>query len=222
MNTTAILRVTGDDHRGDGAARVRGGWSRGGHGDGATTGIGLWVFMGVATALFALFIMAYVMRMNGGDAVAIALPWQLWLSSALLVTGSVLLQQASAAARGASPAGARRLLLAGGVCAVAFLGGQLWAWQALLTAQVSPAGNPAGSFFYLLTAMHGLHVVGGLVGWAWTVRAGRRFVADPAAVAWRIALCARYWHFLLAVWVLLFATLGGLTPEVVRFICGTA
>lgn len=76
-------------------------------------GIGLWVFMGVVTALFSLFIVAYVMRMSGGDAMTIALPWQLWLSTALLVAGSVALQRASGAPRGPGPMRARRLLLAG-------------------------------------------------------------------------------------------------------------
>lgn len=181
--------------------------------------IGLWVFMGVVTALFSLFVMAYVMRMNSTDAVTLSLPWQLWLSTALLVAGSVTLQRASAAARDAAPASARRLLLAGGFCAMAFLGVQLWAWQALWSAQVMPAGNPAGSFFYLLTAMHGLHLAGGLVGWAWTASAVSR---EPASAAWRIALCARYWHFMLVVWLALFAMLGWVTPEVARFICGTS
>ncbi|MDM0036020.1 bb3-type cytochrome oxidase subunit III [Variovorax sp. J22P271] len=184
----------------------------------SAAGIGLWVFMGVATALFSLFVMAYLMRMNGSDAVAIALPWQLWLSSALLAIGGVALQRAAAAARHAEAARARRLLGAGGLCALAFLAVQLWAWQALMSTQVTPAGNPGAAFFYLLTAMHGLHVMGGLAAWAWTVHAGW---PDPAAAAWRIALCARYWHFLLAVWGVLFALLGWVTPEVARAICGT-
>jgi cytochrome c oxidase subunit 3 len=220
MNTTILpVSVLGEASRGDGAARFRPGRHREEHG--ATAGIGLWVFMGVATALFALFIVAYVMRMNGGDAVTIALPWQLWLSSALLLAGSVTLQQASAAARNASLDSARRLFLAGGACAALFLAVQFWAWQTLLAAHVSPAGNPAGSFFYLLTAMHGLHVAGGLVAWGVTARDFWRN-PEPAGGAWRIALCARYWHFLLVVWVALFATLGWLTPEMVRFLCGTA
>lgn len=185
----------------------------------ASTGIGLWVFMGVATALFSLFTLAYAMRMDGGDWSPIAMPRQLWLSTALLVTGSALLQRAGAAARGGRWAAARTQLRAGGACALAFLGVQLWVWQMLQAAQVMPAGNPAASFFYLLTAMHGLHVIGGLVGWGLTVRGASR-AAGPA-FAWRIVLCARYWHFLLAVWVVLFATLGWLTPEAVRWICGT-
>ena len=188
----------------------------------ASMGTGLWVFMGVATALFSLFTLAYAMRMDGGDWSPIAMPWQLWLSTALLAAGSALLQRAGAAARGGRWAAARTQLWAGGACALAFLGVQLWVWQLLQAAQVVPAGNPAASFFYLLTAMHGLHVIGGLVGWRLAVRgAGRANPADGPAFAWRIALCARYWHFLLAVWVVLFATLVWLTPEVVRWICGT-
>jgi cytochrome c oxidase subunit 3 len=184
----------------------------------ASTGTGLWVFMGVATALFSLFTVAYAMRMDSGDWSPLSMPWQLWLSTALLVAGSALLQRAATAARGGLWAAARGQLMAGGACALAFLAVQLWAWQALRAAQVMPAGNPAASFFYLLTAMHGLHVIGGLVGWAAALRhAGR---ASDAAFAWRIALCARYWHFLLAVWVVLFTTLGWLTPETVRWICG--
>lgn len=188
---------------------------------GVAAGIGLWVFIGVASALFLLFITAYVMRMTGSDWSAIAMPWQLWLSTALLAAGSVTLQQSAVAAARARWERARNLLLLGGACAAAFLVVQLWAWQALYALRVMPAGNPAASFFYLLTALHGLHVAGGLVAWGVTAR-GLWRGADPARGAWRIGLCARYWHFLLGLWLLLFATLAGLTPEVARAICGTA
>lgn len=178
-------------------------------------GMGLWVFMGTAGTLFLLFIAAYLMRMEGNDWSSIAMPWQLWLSTGLLVAGSAAMQGAARATRHGHGRRAHHLLWAGGACAWAFLGVQLWAWQALYTAQVMPAGNPAASFFYLLTALHGLHVAGGLAAWGVAVGSASR----PGH---RIGLCARYWHFLLAVWVLLFATLGGVTPQVVRYLCGTA
>lgn len=209
MNAGAMLSVAG----GNGTPRPE-------ERRASAAGIGLWVFMGVATALFSLFLAAYAMRMDGSDWSPIAMPWQLWLATALLAAGGVLLQRAGTAARGGRSAPARALLWAGGACALAFLGVQLWTWQLLQARQVMPAGNPAASFFYLLTAMHGLHVLGGLAGWAQAARSASR-AADLAAVAWRIALCARYWHFLLAVWAVLFAALGWLTPEIVRFICGT-
>ena len=172
-------------------------------------GIGLWVFIGVATSLFSLFLTAYAMRMDGsGDWTALSMPWQLWLSSALLAAGSLLLERAR---RCDDAAAARRWLVAGGLCAAAFVLSQLWAWQALQAARVAIAGNPAASFFYLLTALHGLHVLGGLAGWG---------VALHAPAPWRVALCARYWHFLFVVWALLFAAFGLLTQDVVDFICG--
>jgi cytochrome c oxidase subunit 3 len=218
MNSSATLfRVTGsrrDDDPGIPQLVVRRRDS-----PGAAGGIGLWVFMGVATSLFSLFITAYVMRLAGNDASAVGMPWQLWLSTSALAAGSVTLQQAGAAARAAQAERARSLLLAGGACALLFLVVQGWAWQALLGERVMPVGNPAGSFFYVLTTLHGLHVAGGLVAWGWTARATWR-EADPRHTAWRIALCARYWHFLLAVWLALFASFVWITPDVARTICG--
>lgn len=187
----------------------------------AISGVALWVFIGVATTLFALFITAYVMRMSNADAVAIAMPRQLWLSTALLLLCSVLLQQAAASAAAAQMAPSRTMLLAAAASALGFLLSQSWAWRALLAQQVSAVGNPAGSFFYLLTALHGLHLLGGLAGWWLAARVAWR-PNDPAGAAWRIALCARYWHFLLLAWAALFATFTWITPEVARVICRTA
>ena len=109
---------------------------------------------------------------------------------------------------------------AGGATALLFLAAQWWAWQALLERQVTAVGNPAGSFFYVLTALHGLHVLGGLVGWTIAARAVRR-VTDAREAAWRIGLTARYWHFLLLVWLALYASFTWITPEVARIICRT-
>jgi cytochrome c oxidase subunit 3 len=171
----------------------------------AALSIGLWLFIGVASTLFALFLMAYAMRMDRApDWTRFALPWQLGLSTALLVAGSVLL--ARAARRGE-----RVALVGAGAAALAFVASQLWAWQALADARVSFTGNPAASFFYLLTAMHGLHVAGGVAAWL-------HVLEQPQPH--RIALLARYWHFLLVVWLALFAAMAWLTPEVVAFICG--
>jgi cytochrome c oxidase subunit III len=176
-------------------------------GAGQDVGVALWVFIAVASMLFALFLAALAMRMDQApDWTQITPPWQLWLSTGWLVAGSAVLSRASK-----QPVPDARLLLAGGVFALLFVFTQLWGWQALLDARVKLVGNPAASFFYLLTALHGLHVIGGLVGWAVTLR-------TPSH--WRIALCARYWHFLLVVWLVLFAALGWLTPDIVAFICG--
>ncbi|MDM4766478.1 bb3-type cytochrome oxidase subunit III [Pelomonas sp. SE-A7] len=175
---------------------------------GAAASIALWFFMAVATSLFSLFLVAYVMRLDGLEGYPLALPWQFWLSTGLLVAGSAALELAWRR----NDAGLLSVL--GGALALGFVLSQLWGWQVLSGRLVLPVGNPAGSFLYLLTAMHGLHVVGGLGGWWVARRAGGE--------AWRLRLLARYWHFLLGVWLVLFGVLGWMTPELVRVICGVA
>lgn len=183
----------------------------------SATGIGLWAFIGVATSLFSLFTAAYVLRAASNDWVPVVLPWQLWLSTALLVLASVSLARASRAARHGDVASARSMTRVGGALALAFLAVQGWAWMALAAKMVLPGGQVSASFFFLLTAMHGLHVAGGLVAWAQMLRhwsSGRRAAAVP--------LLARYWHFLLLVWLALLALIGGMTPELASAICGVS
>jgi cytochrome c oxidase subunit 3 len=185
----------------------------------------LWAFIAMATSLFALFIASYLMRIQSSDWHPIALPRQLWLSTALLLAASAAMHCAGYAARRWHGSALRKLLLGAGLCMFAFLAVQSWAWQALLANQVSAVGNPAASYFYLLTAMHGLHVAGGLIAWAIVARGARQ--RSLAALPWlgsarRIGMCARYWDFLLLAWLALFATMSGLSGELIRFVCGTS
>src|SRR3981189_2346974 len=125
--------------------------------------IGLGVFLAVVGSLFALFISAYSMRMNMVDWRALPMPRLLWFNTAVLVLSSVALQGAHVAARRNDMDGVIVGLCAGGASAVTFLVGQLLAWQQLSAAGYFVASNPANSFFYLITAVHGLHLMGGLV-----------------------------------------------------------
>lgn len=173
----------------------------------ATAKIGLGVFLAVAGSLFALFASAYTMRMHmGADWRPMPVPSLLWVNTGVLIASSVALHRAQAAARGARMDGVRDGLLAGGVLALTFLAGQLLAWRELAAAGYFLASNPANSFFYLLTAVHGLHVLGGLVALARA--AGRVWSGEDAdRVRLSVELCAIYWHFLLLVWLILFALL---------------
>jgi cytochrome c oxidase subunit 3 len=170
--------------------------------------VGLWVFLGVATSLFALLISAYSMRMTmGGDWDHLAVPRVLWLNTGALVASSAAMERARTAARRAQIEGVRSGLLAGGVFAFSFLAGQLWAWQQLNAAGYFAAANPANAFFYLLTALHGLHLLGGLWVWRRTIaRVWRR--ADVGDGRLSVELCTVYWHYLLLLWLVLFALLS--------------
>jgi cytochrome c oxidase subunit 3 len=110
------------------------------------------------------------------------------------------------AARRADRDNLRRGLWASGVLTFGFLAGQLFVWKQLNDAGYFVSSSAATAFFYLLTAVHGLHVLGGLVAWARaSARAWRG--TDPARIRLGVELCATYWHYLLAVWVVLYALL---------------
>ncbi len=168
--------------------------------------VGLGVFLAVATSLFALFISAYFMRRMGADWNTLADPMVLWWNTALLILGSIYFQRARTAAQREQIDGVKVGLLAGGAFTFAFLAGQLWAWQQLNASGFYLATNPASDFFYLLTALHGLHLLGGL--WVWgrtTAKVWRGF--EVADVRLSVELCTVYWHFLLVVWLILFGLL---------------
>jgi len=106
----------------------------------------------------------------------------------------------------------RAHFLAGGLLTVLFLIGQVIAWfQASASGNLGPS-SPAYSFFVLLTAAHGLHLVGGLFVLGRTATHLFRGV-DKASVVVRsrlrlsVQLCTTYWHWLLLIWLGLFALL---------------
>ena len=165
------------------------------------------VFLAVATSLFALFVSAYAMRMHFGDWVHVHEPRILWWNTALLVVTSGAMHWAVTAARRGDAGTLRTALIASGVLTLAFLAGQLVAWRELDAAGLYASSNPANGFFYLLTAVHAVHVVGGLVAWGRVLARVRRAIPAAGRLVLSVELCALYWHFLLAVWIVLFAVL---------------
>jgi len=168
--------------------------------------IGLGVFIAVASALFALFLSAYSMRMQMGDWRSLPTPALLWLNTLVLILSSVALEWTVAAARRSDMGSAKSGLLAAGVASTGFLAGQILAWRQLIAAGYVLTSNPANAFFYVLTAAHALHVLGGLVALGRTARK-MWGSARIDQVRLSVELCAAYWHFLLFVWIVLFGVL---------------
>ena len=169
--------------------------------------IGLGVFLAVATSLFVLLVSAYFMRMMATDWVDLSMPRVLWLNTGALILASVAMQSTTAAARRQQLDAVRIGLMTAGGFSFAFLLGQLWAWQELNAAGYFAAANPANAFFYLLTAIHGLHLLGGLWVWCRTTARVWRGV-EVGKVRLSVELCTIYWHFLLLVWLVLVALLS--------------
>jgi len=166
--------------------------------------VALTMFLAVVTSLFFLFIMAYAERMELGDWNPLAEPRILWFNTALLVLASFAMQKARKVA--ASGSAASGWLGLSGVLVMAFLAGQLAAWSILKAEGLYSMANPALAFFVVLTALHGLHLLGGLFVWGRTLQRSLRGV-DIAVLQPTIDLCAVYWHYLLLIWVVLFVLL---------------
>jgi len=178
----------------------------------AAAHLGLWIFLAVITSLFGLFISAYYMRMGHGE--VMAADWQpfpepliLWINTALLILGSVAMQWARASIARGSAEHTRMALLIGGLLTFAFLVGQFLAWRLLVITGYFVPRNPAVAFFYVLTAVHGLHLLGGLYVWGRTFMRLRRRDLELLDVRQSVELCTVYWHYLLVVWLVLFALL---------------
>lgn len=168
----------------------------------APASAGVWLLIAVITVLFFLFTVAYRIRMSLNDWQPMSEPWQLGVSTVLLVLGCVALHLCcrKAALLPSLPACRPLLQLAVGLT-LGFVLAQLWVWQQLLAMNIRVGHNPANSFFYLLTGLHGVHVLGGLVALGWVIYHARYRRSD--ALYSSLRLCARYWHFLLLIWLFL-------------------
>lgn len=180
----------------------------------AATRTALNFLLTIIGVLFFLFIITFLSRSQYPDFEALAgQPWQpftdagrLWLNTGILAGASVAMQCGLWASRRENVTRAVTLVSAAVFLTVLFLFAQLQLWQHLQAMGFYAASNPASSYFYLLTAVHGLHLVGGLVALANIVF--RVWQDDSlASLAGPLQLCAVYWHFLLAVWLVLFALL---------------
>jgi len=168
--------------------------------------IGLVAFLAVASSLFSLFISAYFQRMDYGDWTPLKEPGVLWANTILLILSSLFFQLARNAAIKSQLGKVKLNLIIAGLFTFAFIIGQLWAWQGLHDAGYFLTSNPANSFFYVLTAIHALHILGGLWVWSKTVFKLQN-KAEAHKIRVSVELCTIYWHFLLLVWLVLFALL---------------
>jgi cytochrome c oxidase subunit 3 len=182
--------------------------------------LALRVFLAVVAVLFMLLVTAYGGRMAYEDWRPAPQVSLLWANTVVLILSSVALQWAQYSVRRGRMDAMRVGLLAGGAFTVVFLFGQVLAWRQLGAMVYFQVTNPAIAFFYLITGLHGLHLLGGLVAWGRTVsRVWGDF--DVAKVRQSVELCTVYWHFLLLVWLVLFGLLfTGNNLDLLLKLCG--
>ena len=167
--------------------------------------LGLRFIMIVSTIFFSLFIVTYSDRMVYSDWQKMPEPWLLWVNTIILFFSSFVFITTQIESKKNQFHIVKNRLLLIGFLAFAFLIGQLLVWQQLISDGYYVSSNPSNAYFYVFTALHALHLLGGLIYWIITIRK----VWKPGdivifKVKHTVELCAIYWHFLLAVWLVLF------------------
>jgi len=164
---------------------------------------GLLVLLTATTMIFAAFTSAFWVRRGlSSDWAPTALPPVLWTNTVVLLVSSVMLQVARRSLKAGKRTEFNRYWTIGTGLGILFLLGQALAWRQLSDAGVFIASNPSSSFFYVLTAAHALHVLGGLSALVYVdVKAlmlqlgpGKRTAVDVTAL---------FWHFLDGLWLYL-------------------
>ena len=165
--------------------------------------VGLRTIMIVSTVLFSLFIVAYSDRMLVSDWRSMPEPWLLWLNTGILILSSIVFFLTQNYSKKDLYEKTKNGLYFIGFLAYAFLIGQLIVWYQLMNSGYYATTNVANAFFYLFTTLHGLHLIGGIYFWGKTTA---KFLKNnnKKNINHLIEICAIYWHFLLAVWIVLF------------------
>jgi cytochrome c oxidase subunit III len=173
--------------------------------------IGMWVALASIAMMFTALSSAYIVRAaSANDWIPLSMPRILLLSTGLLIISSGTLETSKRKLKSALLGAHKRWLILTVILGLGFLGSQLLAWRHLAKQGVYLASNPHSSFFYLMTAMHGLHLAGGLFALSFLlVRTWKHETENKVSPRHQAAADAVtvYWHFMDGLWIYLFLLL---------------
>jgi cytochrome c oxidase subunit 3 len=165
----------------------------------------LWLFIVSIVMLFAAFTSAYIVRQSDGNWLYYEYPNLLWINSLILILSSGTMHWALLSAKKDQQGNLKAAISLTTVLGLGFLVGQVMAWGELVRNKVFFAGsaaNPSGSFFYVLTGMHGFHLITGLIFLLIVFLLTFQNKVKPNKLN-TIEMCATYWHFLDILWLYL-------------------
>ncbi|MCJ8165280.1 cytochrome c oxidase subunit 3 [Pontibacter sp. E15-1] len=166
----------------------------------------LWLIIISIIMMFAAFTSAYIVRRAEGNWLEFDLPNILLINTIVIVLSSVSMQLAHNAAKHNNLKQLKVMLVVTLVLGAAFLVGQWEGWSELVQNNVYFGGrgsNPSGSFLYVLTGVHGFHLITGLIFLAITFLSSLKYKVHSKNML-RIQLCTTYWHFLGGLWLYLY------------------
>jgi cytochrome c oxidase subunit 3 len=166
----------------------------------------LWLFIVSVIMVFAALTSAYIVRQAEGNWLIFELPQLFWITSVIILISSGTMHWAYLAAKRDSLESVKLATSITTILGVAFLVGQFLAWNDLVANNVFFVGNPSGSFVYVLSGLHGLHIIGGVVFLLILLASTFKYKVHSKNLS-LIEMCATYWHFLDVLWLYLFVFL---------------
>ena len=163
----------------------------------------LWLFIVSIIMLFAAMTSAYLVRRAEGNWLEYTIPAVFSYSSIVLVLSSLTMQWAYMAAKKDNFSGLRIGITLTFALGIAFLYMQFQGWVQLVDQNVFFVGNPAGSFMYIFTGLHGFHLISGLIVLLFGLVAAFRLKIHAKSLN-QLEIVTTYWHFLDVLWLYLF------------------
>ncbi|MFN0048339.1 MAG: heme-copper oxidase subunit III [Cytophagales bacterium] len=163
----------------------------------------LWLFIVSFVMVFASMTSAYIVRRSEGNWLEFELPSLFIINTVILLTSSISMHYALIAMKKDNFLQVKIGLSITLMLGLIFLFGQYFAWNQLVDIKVFLVGNPAGSFVYIISGLHGAHIVGGLVFLLIVMAMVFKQKIHSKNILW-MELCTTFWHFLDGLWLYLF------------------
>lgn len=163
----------------------------------------LWLLIVASVMLFAAFTSAYIVRRGEGNWLIFELPSLFTYSTAIIVFSSIFMQWAYVSAKKDNLSSLKISLFTTFLLGIAFAVSQWYAWKQLVANNIHLVGNPSESFIYIISGIHLLHMIGGLIFLLIVLVKTFQFNVHKKNLL-SINLCTTYWHFLGLVWVYLY------------------
>lgn len=175
--------------------------------------ITMWFVLLVVMMTFAVLIGAYIVISTNGSLEwkPFGLPVQIWVSTAIILLSSLTYKFSQLNFYKENQQKAKNWLLVTTALGATFIASQILAWFALMRSGVKIQSNPYAGFFYILTAVHAVHIIGGICALGYIVLRTWHKTGSDAELAQRKNISKTvgwYWHFMDALWLVLVVLLG--------------
>lgn len=163
---------------------------------------GLWLGIASIIMLFAALTSAYIVRKAQGNWVEFRMPPIFWINTAIILLSSFTMHLALVSYRKLQVNKYKVTLLITFILGLTFLVGQYLGWADLANRGIYIDGNPSGSFVYVISGVHAVHILGGLVIMAIFLvnMLAKTFYANKLT---GVEMMATYWHFVDVLWIYL-------------------